>query len=229
MSSITVPKGFSVEKARNIQIALSKKVVKRDVLPRDIRYVAGVDVAYMAEFSIGSVVVLEFRSLSPVEFEASIVRTRFPYVPTLLSFRELPPIISALSKLRISPDVFLVDGHGLAHPYRLGFASHLGVTINKPTIGVAKKLLCGTVEKPANREEVSFIRENDEVLGAALFLKFSKKPIYVSIGHMVSLETAIKIVKMCVRRGRIPEPIRLAHLKANDEKKKLSRARVENP
>lgn len=218
-----IPSGFSVSKARLIQRNLSRKIIKEDAFDVSrVRYLAGVDVAYVDEMGIGAVAVCEFPSLSQVEVKTAIIKIRFPYIPTLLSFRELPPAISAIKKLEISPDIFLVDGHGLAHPFRLGFASHLGVTLKKPTIGVAKKILCGRIEKkPGKVGEAVSIIDNDEVIGAALFVKEGQKPIYVSIGHMISLETAIKIVKASVRDYRIPEPIRAAHQAANKAKRKI--------
>jgi len=208
---------FSVEKAHAMQLRLSKHVVRRDMLPKTIRFVAGVDVAYVSRVSIGAVVALDYHSLSVVESRKARVKTRFPYIPTLLSFREIPPTLAAIKKLKMQPDVFLVDGQGIAHPYRLGFASHLGLILDKPTIGVAKSLLCGEVGN-FNREGWAQIIDKDEVIGAAV-ARGRKKPVYVSVGHMVSLETAIQIVKHCTRLHRIPEPIRTAHVIASEERK----------
>ena len=217
-----VPANFSVEKARLIQSELSKKIVKEDMFSKEVKYVAGVDVAYTNGKAVGAVAVFDFPSLSRVEVKTAIVENRFPYIPTLLSFRELHPTLSAIKKLSESPDVYLVDGHGLAHPYRLGFASHLGLILKKPTIGVAKSLLYGKVVKtPKKVGEATLIYDNEEVIGAVLLTKEKRKPIYVSIGHMVSLETAIEIVKGCIREYRIPEPIRAAHLAANELKRKI--------
>jgi deoxyribonuclease V len=211
---------FSVDKAHAMQLRLSEQVIREDVLPNSIKYVAGVDVAYAKEISIGAVVVLDYASLALVETKAVRLKTRFPYIPTLLSFREIPPAYSAIKKLEVEPDVFLVDGQGIAHPYRLGFATHLGLAIKKPTIGVAKSLLCGKVE-PASGPEWAAIINRGEVIGAKVVTKLGTKPIYVSIGHRVSLKTAINIVKSCARTYRIPEPIRRAHTSANEEKRKI--------
>jgi len=219
-----IPAKFSVEKARLIQLELSKKIIKKDMFSKEIEYVAGVDVAYTDEMAIGAVAVLDFSSLSRVEVKTAVVESRFPYIPTLLSFRELHPVLSAIKKLKRSPDVYLVDGHGLAHPYRLGFASHLGLIVRKPTIGVAKNILCGRMEEiPKKVGDFSFIRDEGEVIGAALLTKEKGRPVYISIGHMISLETAVEIVKKCVRKSRIPEPIKAAHLAANELKRKLIR------
>lgn len=211
---------FSVKRARALQSQLSKKVILEDVLPRRIRLVAGVDVAYAGSTSIGAVAVLDFRSLSPIEFQVSLVETRFPYVPTLLSFREISPAVAAIRKLRVQPDVFLVDGHGFAHPYRFGFASHLGIVLNKPTVGVAKSLLCGRVGS-FKEEGWAPILEDGETIGATLVTKQDRKPVYVSVGHMISLETAITLVRHCIKDHRVPEPLRMAHLRAMEAKKAL--------
>ncbi|MEA2090167.1 MAG: deoxyribonuclease V [Thermoproteota archaeon] len=216
---------FSVEKAHAMQLQLSERVICKDVLPEAIRYVAGVDISYTGDVSIGAVAVLDFNSLSLVESQTACCNTRFPYIPTLLSFREIPPAISAIKKLRTSTDVFLVDAHGVAHPYRLGFASYLGLVIDKPTIGVAKNLLCGTVE-PFCGQDWAAIKDNEEIIGGAVVTKRGRKPIYVSVGHKVSLETAIKIVKHCTPNQRIPEPTRKAHIIATEERDKLKKKRM---
>jgi len=211
---------FSVEKAHRMQLQLSEQVIREDQLPDTIKYVAGVDVAYIRETSIAAVAVLDFDSRSLVESQVAHLKTRFPYIPTLLSFRELPPTLSAVNKLRVQPDVFLVDGQGIAHPYRFGFAAHFGLATNRPTIGVAKSLLCGEVE-PLEKQSWTPITDKGEVIGAALVTKSGRKPIYVSIGHRVSLEKAINIAIDCTRNYRIPEPIRRAHIIAGEEKRKL--------
>jgi len=204
---------FSVKKVHAMQLRLSKQVIRRDMLPKPLRYVAGVDTAYSADVSIGAAVVLDYESLSIIESCKARVKTRFPYIPTLLSFREIPPTSAAIKKLKTQPDVFLVDGQGIAHQYRLGFASHLGLVLDKPTIGVAKSLLCGKVGT-FTREDWAPIIDKNEMIGAAVAPRH-KKPVYVSVGHMVSLRRAIKIVKHCSRTHRIPEPIRAAHALAS--------------
>jgi len=202
-----------------MQLRLSKQVIHEDTLPKTIDYVAGVDVAYAKGISIGAVVVLDFTSLSPVESQVVRLKTRFPYIPTLLSFREIPPAYSAIKKLEVQPDVFLVDGQGIAHPYRLGFAAHLGLAMDRPTIGVAKSLLCGKVE-PFGERRWAPITDGGEIIGAAVATKLGHKPIHVSVGHRVSLRRAINIVTSCTRAYRIPEPIRRAHMIATEEKRK---------
>jgi deoxyribonuclease V len=185
-------------------------------------YIAGVDVAYTRNFSIGAVAVLDYASLKLVEAQTALYRTRFPYIPTLLSFRETPPTVFCIRKLKMKPDVFLVDGHGVAHPYHCGFASHLGLVIGKPTIGVAKNILLKNVKELKIEEDIVLLKHENEIVGAAVTTKKRSKPVYVSVGHMISLETAIKIIKNCVRDSRIPEPILRAHEMAETEKRKIN-------
>jgi len=211
---------FSVKKARKLQISLSKKVIRKDQITVPIKYVAGVDVAYTNKHSIGVVAVLDYNSMKPVEIKTAITETRFPYIPTFLSFREIPPVVSAIRKLMIKPDVFLIDGQGIAHPYRLGFASHLGVILDIATIGVAKNILCGRVADKGSRFWKPIIDEG-EIIGGAVFTKLGAKPVYVSVGHKISLKTAIKIVLACSRGYRIPEPLRKAHIAAQKTKRKM--------
>jgi len=224
----SIKPSFSVEKAHETQLRLSKQIIFKNVLPEKIRFVAGVDVAYTKGTSIGAVAVLDYDSLKLVESQIAICRTRFPYIPTLLSFREVPPAVLSIKKLRVQPDVFLVDGHGFAHPYRCGFASHLGLVLCKPTIGVAKSRLFGEVENVKAEKDVAFLKHDNEVVGATVVTKLECKPVYVSVGHMVSLKNAIKIVKQCARHNRIPEPILKAHEIATKEKRKINIASTTN-
>lgn len=220
MKSSVNETGFSVEKAHKTQLQMSRKIILEDSLPSKIRFIAGIDVAYTGNFSIGAIVALKYDSLKLVESQVAFCETRFPYIPTLLSFREISVAILASKKLVVQPDVFLVDGHGFAHPYHCGFASHLGLVLGKPTIGVAKGRLFGSVER-SDFDDVSFLKHNGKVVGAAVTTKRGCKPVYVSVGHMISLETAIKIVKHCTANRRIPEPIVKAHEIAKSEKRKI--------
>ncbi|MEM3783688.1 MAG: endonuclease V [Candidatus Bathyarchaeia archaeon] len=212
---------FSVEKAHKIQLQLSRRIVFEDKLPRKIRYIAGVDVAYTDDLSIGAVAVLDYHNLNLVEAQTAVRGTTFPYIPTLLSFRELPPTVLAIRKLKTQPDLFLVDGQGFAHPYRCGFASHLGIVLGKPTIGVAKSRLVGEAED-FNGKDFAYLKHEGEIVGAVVKAKVGHKPVYVSVGHMVSLETAIKIVKHCIRYGGVPEPLRKAHQTAIFKKREIT-------
>jgi deoxyribonuclease V len=209
---------FSIEKATKLQLSLSKKVVCEDRLPQRIRFVGGVDAAYSNGHAVSAAAVLEYETLKLVETKTSFQTVSIPYIPTLLSFREIPPVVSAVNLLSIKPDVFLVDGHGIAHPRRLGFASHLGLVLDATTIGVAKSLLCGeTGDKMTDNWKP--ILYKGAIVGAAVYTRPKAKPVYVSIGHKISLKTAIKIVNHCVKSFRIPEPLREAHKAAAERKK----------
>lgn len=207
MSAVVIC-NFSVSRAHHAQLNLAKKVICEDNLPDKINLVAGVDVAYADESAVGAVAVLDYASLELLESQTAICNVRVPYIPTLLSFRELPAAVTCIKKLRLQPDVVLVDGQGVAHPYRCGFASHLGLAIGKPTVGVAKSRLIG---KLAGIGDDVFLVDKGQIIGSVVVTKRDSKPVYVSVGHLISLKTAIKIVKDCVKCSRIPEPLLLAH------------------
>jgi deoxyribonuclease V len=219
---VHVTPAFSIKKARRTQSRLAKQIVFEDDLPKRLHLVAGVDVAYAQERSVGAVAVLDYDSLELVETQTATCKTRFPYVPTLLSFREVPPAVLSIKRLKSRPDVFLVDGHGFAHPFRCGFACHLGLIMNRPTIGVAKSKLFGEVEETRTSKNVAFLKHEDEVIGAEILTEAGRKPIYVSVGHMVSLKTAVEIVRHCTQNSRIPKPILEAHKLATTEKRKIN-------
>ena len=210
---------FSVQKAHKTQLCLSRKIILDDRLPSKIKTVAGVDVSYVGNIGIGALTVLDYDSLELLETQVATCQVRMPYIPTLLSFREIPPAMAAINKLKVQPDVFLVDAQGLAHPYRCGFASHLGLAIGKPTVGAAKSRLIGT---PVEGDGEIFLVDKGVVIGAVVTTKQGAKPVYVSIGHMVSLETAVKMVKHCAR-SRIPEPLLQAHKLATKERIRLAK------
>jgi deoxyribonuclease V len=211
-------KNFSVKKAHNTQICLSKKLILEDMLPQKIKTIGGVDVSYVGNIGIGAITILDYESLELLENQVATYQVKMPYIPTLLSFREIPPAMAALKKLKLQPDVFLVDAQGLAHPYRCGFASHLGLALGKPTVGAAKSRLIGT---PVKKEGRTLLVDKGEVIGEVVTTKLGAKPIYVSIGHMVSLDTAVKIVKHC-SKGIIPEPLLQAHNLATKQRIQLT-------
>jgi len=156
-----------------------------------------------------------------VETAVSRVRVTFPYVPGLLSFRELPALLPALEKLRVEPDLILVDGQGVAHPRGFGLASHLGVLTGVPTIGCAKSRLLGEAEEPGQRvgDWKPLVFEGRTV-GAVLRTRSGVKPLYVSVGHGVDLPSAVKLVLACLRGVRLPEPQRRAHLLTEELKRR---------
>ncbi|MBN1358431.1 endonuclease V [Candidatus Bathyarchaeota archaeon] len=215
-------KKFSVSKAHKTQLRLSRKIITEDRLPHEIKRVAGVDAAYIDELAIGAVAVLDYETHEILEQHTATCQAKFPYIPTLLSFREIPPAVACIKKLRRQPDVLLVDGQGAAHPYGCGFASHLGLVMGKPTVGVAKSKLVGDSKLIAGQE---LLVQNDQIIGAVVTTKEGVKPVYVSVGHLISLGTAVKIAKHCVRNSRIPEPILQAHKIAAEEKRKVERKR----
>jgi deoxyribonuclease V len=213
---------FSAKKAHKAQLSMSEKIIFEDRLPKRICSVAGVDIAYAEDTSIGVVAVLDYDSLKLVEKQTAFCKTRFPYIPTLLSFREAEPAIQCIRKLRNQPDLFLVDAHGFAHPYHCGFASHLGLILRKPVIGVAKNKLIGEIKAAKSKTDLSLIEYDHGIVGAAVTTKRGCKPVYVSVGNMISLETAIEIVRHCAKNSRTPEPILMAHGIATAEKRKIN-------
>jgi deoxyribonuclease V len=182
-----------------------------------VRCVAGVDISTTRADTTGraAVVALSFPELDPIDVQVIDQSLPFPYVPGLLSFREAPLIVSACARLEVEPDLVMVDGQGIAHPRRLGLASHLGLLWNRPTIGCAKSRLCGThPEVPLQAGAYTELMDQGEVVGAALRTRHGVKPLYVSTGHKVDLAGAIEWVLRCCRGRRLPEPTRLAHLAA---------------
>lgn len=193
--------------ARELQERLRGRVIRTgSVSPR---VVAGVDVSEKDGIARAAVVVL--RDLEPVEEATAELPVEFPYVPGLLSFRELPPLLAAWKKLNARPDAVIVDGQGYAHPRRFGLACHLGVLLGLPAIGCAKSRLIGEYEEPpAPRGSWSPLTDRGERIGAALRTQDGRNVVFVSIGHKVSLAAAIRVVLACSPRYRLPDPQRLA-------------------
>ncbi len=206
----------SSTEALDIQWELSAQVSRNCEITTP-HFIAGVDISVPKAqgMATGAVVVLNYPELRVVETKVAQEELTFPYIPGLLSFRESPLVLSVCEKLTITPDLIMVDGQGIAHPRRMGLASHLGLFLNTPTIGCAKSRLCGSHEvpggEPGNYTEVI---ERGETIGAALRTKLRVKPVYVSIGHKIDLKAAIYWVLGCCRGYRLPEPTRLAHLAA---------------
>lgn len=196
--------------ARAIQISESKRVVTHDDFG-EICSVAGVDVGVKGDRAKAAVVTLRFPDLSLIESAVAHARVEFPYVPGFLSFREVPVIVKTLRKLKTLPDLILCDGQGYAHPRRFGLACHLGTYLDLPTIGVAKSRLVGT-HGPVPRSKGHWcpLLDNDEVIGAVLRTRDDVKPLFVSIGHRISLDSAITYTLACCTRYRLPETTRLA-------------------
>ncbi|HEY9618412.1 MAG TPA: deoxyribonuclease V [Microcoleaceae cyanobacterium] len=203
----------TAEEAIAIQQSLRDQVITTDHLGT-VNYVAGVDVGFEAEGSItrAAVAVLSLSDLQLRDRAIARRPTSFPYIPGLLSFREVPAVLDAIAKLTIFPDLLLCDGQGIAHPRRLGIASHLGLLTDIPSIGVAKSLLVGRHAEVGNEKgDRQPLIHKGETIGVALRTRPKTKPLYISLGHRVSLETAIAYVLRCTTKYRLPETTRHAH------------------
>ena len=197
--------------ARAVQTVLAAQV--RTVgAPRRVRLVAGVDLALAGADGVGAVVILRYPELTPVEEVTVRAPLAWPYVPGLLSFRELPVLLQAWARIEHVPDLILVDGSGLIHPRRCGLACHLGLLLDRPTIGCAKGLLCGVAGElgPARGDAAPVVLAGERV-GVALRTRAAVKPLYVSVGHGLSLAAAVRWTLACAGRYRLPEPVRRAH------------------
>ncbi|MBC7254400.1 MAG: deoxyribonuclease V [Actinobacteria bacterium] len=219
------PLEVSVAEARELQERLREEV--RCDLPLDpgkVRLVAGTDISYLRErrLALGAAVLMSYPDLEILEVGTSCVNVDFPYVPGLLSFRELPALLPALEELGSRPDVVFVDGQGIAHPRGCGLASHLGVVTGLPTIGCAKSRLLGEAEEPGPEvgDWTPLVYEGRTV-GAVLRTRKGVKPLYVSVGHMVDLPSSIRAVLACLRGTRLPEPQRRAHQVTEELKRKV--------
>jgi len=200
------------QQAVRLQQAWRERVERQDRCG-PLHYVAGADMAFDAETNnaFAGVIVYRFPELEEVERRTARRTLCFPYVPGLLSFREGPVLLAAFAQLQVAPDVILIDGHGIAHPRRFGIACHLGLVLDTPTIGCAKSILVGdAVEPAAQAGSTSPLVDKGERVGVALRTRDGVRPIYVTIGHRVSLESAVGIVGQCVDGFRIPKPTREA-------------------
>lgn len=208
------PWNLSYREAVEVQHGLASLVSCTSHIPNTVHYIAGVDISapYSRGLTKGAVVVVEFPGLEVAEVEVAEVVTDFPYIPGLLSFREIPVLVETLARLSLAPDLLVVDGQGRAHPRRIGIASHVGLLYDMPTIGCAKSILVGTHEELGQEAGVhAALVDRDEVVGAAVRTRDSTKPVYVSIGHKVDLQSAVEWVLACTKGYRLPEPTRLAH------------------
>ncbi len=209
--------------ARALQEQLRHQVIRHDELG-PVRRVAGLDVGFEAGGTLtrAAVVVLSFPELQPLDQAVARQPTTFPYIPGLLSFREVPALLAALAALSVPPDLLLCDGQGLAHPRRCGLACHLGVLTGLPSIGVAKSRLIGSPDPLGpNKGDYAWLWDQGEIIGAVVRTRRSVQPLYVSLGHKISLDTAIHFVLACTTRYRLPETTRLAHHLASEAKEAI--------
>ncbi len=205
----------TTEQARQLQNELSTQVVRRDRF-ETIKTVAGVDIGFKNNIARAAVVILSFPDLLLVDGVVAESRVNFPYIPGYLSFREIPPLLVAFARLQTEPDLVIVDGQGLAHPRRFGLACHLGLILDKPTIGCAKSRLCGQYDEPdAEKGAYTDLLDKDEIIGTALRTRTNVSVVYVSIGHRISLDSARKLTLACCKRYRLPETTRYAHRAAS--------------
>ncbi len=216
------PWDVSPKEAIEIQNQLSSRIVITP-LKKDVKKIAGVDASYSKRDQTmwAAVVVLDMQSLQTIEKGWYGEEVRYPYIPGLLSFREIPTILKALKDLKDEPDLILCDGQGIAHPRRMGIAAHLGLILDIPTIGCAKNLLIGNSKAPPDRKgSFTYIRYKKEIVGASLRTREGVKPVYISPGYGIDLEDSISIIMRCITKYRLPEPIREAHRLSNSLRKK---------
>ncbi|KID58500.1 endonuclease V [Pseudoalteromonas luteoviolacea] len=211
------------EDALQIQTSLANTVVMTDQF-NEIDTIAGVDVAYDEDNNqvVGAVVLLDAKTLQVIE-SCSVVETiSFPYIPGLFSFREIPPLINAIKKLSMMPDLIVCDGQGIAHPKRFGMASHLGVLLDIPTIGCGKTKLIGEYDMPNPcKGSTSDLMHDETLIGKVLRTQKDIKPVFVSVGHKISIETAVQWIEKLTPKFRLPETTRQADQLVNRSLKAL--------
>jgi deoxyribonuclease V len=207
-----------------LQHELANRVDVRTQLG-SITSLAGCDIAYSTESDnlVATVVVLDFPSLNVIERAVAHAQAIFPYIPGLLSFREIPSLLSAIQRLRVMPDAFMVDGQGIAHPRRFGLASHLGLWVSRPCVGCAKSWLIGSYDEPGlNAGDSEPLRLSTEIVGSVVRSAANAKPVYVSPGHLIDVAGATELVQRTLSGYRHPIPTRMAHMAANEARAKLT-------
>ena len=203
----------STARAREIQETLKSRICSSGEVSC-VEYVAGIDVSInrFSKTGTAAVVVLKYPEMDIFEVKTFRGQIGFPYVPGLLTFREAPLVLNACRQLTVTPDLVLVDGQGYAHPRRIGLASHLGLCLELPVVGCAKSRLIGEYEEPGeNAGCTSVLKDKDEVIGEVVRTKDNVKPLFISVGHKISLVAAVRWTLACCRGYRLPEPTRLAH------------------
>jgi deoxyribonuclease V len=215
------PWNVTPEEAVKYQRKLLKKISFSPTF-NHIGLIAGVDASYQNGYIIGGIVILKYPELSVLDREYVINKVNFPYRSGLLTFREGPALINLFKKIGWNPDIIFFDGQGYAHPRRMGIATHLGLFLDRATIGCAKSRLIGNYKKPGNKKGCySPLLHKETVIGAVLRTRDNVKPIFVSSGNHINLKKAIEITLSCTTKFRIPEPVREAHLFVNKIRKNL--------
>lgn len=204
-------------KVEQEQLAKKLQLKKKDCINIDaINTIAGCDCIFVPYQIIASIVVVD-ANMETIEEKFAVTAASFPYIPGFLAYRELPSMLKCYKKLESAPDIFMVSGNGVLHPRGLGLASHFGLVIERPTIGIAKSLSIGEMKN-------SKVYFNGKIAGESLITREGSKPIYISQGNMISLENAVKLVKRCLRKPhKLPEPLALAHLYGRKVQKEFGR------
>ncbi len=210
MLPILRPPKLDLGELVRIQERIARRVDKRDGF-RKLETIAGCDISFArGDLAYAACAVLDYKSLELLEQNVVEVKLKFPYIPTFLAFREFEGMMKVVEGM--NADVYMIGAQGLAHPRRAGLACHFGVMLNKPALGVAKSRLCGEAEMPPRkRGAYSALKDGEEVIGAVLRTQPDAGPVYVSVGHKLSLQTSIKIALETTRDNRLPEPLRIAH------------------
>ncbi|MBI4595591.1 MAG: deoxyribonuclease V [Candidatus Tectomicrobia bacterium] len=216
------PWNVSLTEARLIQEGLRHKIKQEDI-DKEVRFIAGADISY-ARFSkeaYAGIVIMNWPQLEIVEKKGATGEMQFPYVPGLLTFREGPTLLRAWDKIEQEPDLILFDGQGVAHPRGLGLAAHMGLILNTPSIGCAKKRLTGRYEEPGEERGAysNLYDQEDTIIGAAVRTKTKTKVLFISVGNLISMPSAIEWVFKCTKGYRVTEPLRQAHMYVNQLRK----------
>jgi len=204
---------MDIKKLKEEQLRLSGKVELVDGFS-SIKIIAGVDQSFVGETIISAVILMDYKTLKIIETAHVQQKVNFPYIPGYLSYREAPAIIEAFSRLKNEPDMILVDGNGILHPRKIGLASHVGLALDKPTIGIAKSLLCGEL-----RDNSIYLGQ--DIVAKRLATRDIAKPVYISPGHKIGFKSMMEIVKHCLKGHKLPEPVHEAHKAVTKLRRKL--------
>ena len=219
---------LTTDELYGIQEEIAARAIIKDTLDLDgLSLIAGADQAFFLdphaeEKIVSAIVLLDYPDLQFLDYAYAVLPVEFPYIPGLLAFREAPALLAAFRKLTIRPDLVVIDGGGINHPRFAGLATHVGVLLDIPTIGVTKSLLCGTGELPTVEGDTRVIRYENREVGYYLKSKKGCRPIIVAPGHKVALQTALQLMKACILQHKLPEPVRIAHRYANNVKRTVT-------
>lgn len=213
---VSPQEAIKIQKDLKSNVSLKRSFSKIDKI-------AGANVSYYQNRMIAGVIIFEFPNLKIIERQSFVSSINFPYIPGLLTFREGPSLLEAFKKIKITPDVILFDGQGIAHPRRMGIATHLGLFLDRPTIGCAKSRLSGKHTSVGEEKgDYALLKEGEEILGAVLRTRRKVKPIFVSPGHKIDLFNSIEIILKCIVKYRLPVPVREVHIFVNQIRNNLT-------